>query len=87
MPVGENSHFVGAKRHGQGTDMETTEIRTGQAEQAGESSPPWTQVEELNWKADRVVLRDLKKRGEEPSIWLTTEYRELNTRREEARRG
>lgn len=47
----------------------------------------WTEVDELNWKADRAVLRALKKRGEEPSDWLATEYRELSTRRKAATRG
>jgi len=42
---------------------------------------PWTPVDELNWKADRTVLRALKKRGEEPSEWLLAEYRELSARR------
>lgn len=41
----------------------------------------WSAVDELNWKADRAVLRDLKKRGEEPSEWLANEYAELSARR------
>lgn len=41
----------------------------------------WTTVDELNWKADRAVLRSLKKRGETPSEWLASEYRELSARR------
>lgn len=45
---------------------------------------PWTRTDELNWKADRTVIRDLKKRGEEPSEWLATEYRELCARRKAA---
>lgn len=54
-----------------------------QNEQAGE----WSKVDELNWAADRTVLRDLKKRGEEPSVWLASEYRELCARRKVAQRG
>ncbi len=45
----------------------------------------WTAVDELNWAADRAVLRDLKKRGEEPSAWLTAEYAELSARRKASR--
>lgn len=41
----------------------------------------WTAVDELNWNADRTVLRDLKMRGEQPSEWLAAEYRELSARR------
>ncbi|WP_229994363.1 hypothetical protein [Arthrobacter sp. Bi26] len=48
---------------------------------------PWTRTDELNWAADRAVLRDLKKRGEEPSEWLAGEYRELSARRKAAARG
>lgn len=42
---------------------------------------PWSRVDEKNWTANRAVLRDLKKWGEEPSEWLAAEYRELSTRR------
>lgn len=42
---------------------------------------PWSQEDELNWAADRAVLRDLKKRGEEPSEWLAAEHAELDARR------
>lgn len=63
--------------------MEQMQDRTTQCERPGE----WSKVDELNWSADRSVLRDLKKRGEEPSVWLAAEYRELNTRRRAARRG
>lgn len=45
------------------------------------AAAPWTPNDERNWAADRAVLRDLKKRCEEPSEWLATEYRELNARR------
>lgn len=45
----------------------------------------WTTVDELNWKADRAVLRDLKKRGEAPSEWLANEYAELSARRKASR--
>jgi len=45
----------------------------------------WTEVDELNWKADRAALRKIKARGEQPSEWLTTEYRELSARRKSAR--
>lgn len=45
----------------------------------------WTTVDELNWKADRVVIRALKKRGEVPSEWLASEYRELSARRKASR--
>jgi hypothetical protein len=48
-------------------------------------TPKWTEVDELNWAADRAVLRDLKRRGEEPSGWLAIEYRELNARRKASR--
>ena len=41
----------------------------------------WTQTDELNWAADRVVLKKLKDRGEEPSTWLAEEYAELSARR------
>jgi hypothetical protein len=58
--------------------MEETQVRTGQSELAGE---PWSRVDELNWAADRATIRSLKKRGDEPSEWLATEYRELSTRR------
>lgn len=58
--------------------MEAKQGRTGQAEQAGES---WSRSGELNWVADRTVLRDLRKRGEHPSEWLANEYRELSARR------
>lgn len=61
--------------------MEATQGRTGQAERTGDAPRAWTTTDELNWAADRHVLRDLKKLGEEPSEWLATEYRELNARR------
>ena len=58
--------------------MEATQDGTGQPERAGE---PWGRVDELNWAADRATIRSLKKRGEEPSDWLASEYRELSARR------
>lgn len=45
---------------------------------------PWSGDDELNWAADGAVLRSLKKRGEEPSEWLASEYRELSARRKAA---
>jgi hypothetical protein len=57
--------------------MEATQHGTEQSERAGE----WSRVDELNWAADRATLRVIKKRGEEPSEWLATEYRELSARR------
>lgn len=45
----------------------------------------WTQTDELNWAADRTILKKLKDRGEEPSEWLTTEYAELDARRKESK--
>lgn len=57
--------------------MEATPHRTGQIELAGE----WSRVDELNWTADRATIRAIKKRGEEPSEWLATEYRQLSARR------
>jgi hypothetical protein len=42
---------------------------------------PWSRVDELNWSADRATIRTIRKRGEEPSAWLTNEYRELSARR------
>jgi len=41
----------------------------------------WTRTDELNWAADRAVIRDLKARGESPSEWLANEYAELSARR------
>jgi integrase len=46
----------------------------------------WTQEDERNWVADRVVLRKLKERGEEPSQWLADEFAELSERRKLAKR-
>lgn len=63
--------------------MEQMQDGMGPTQRAGER---WTAVDELNWKADRTVIRDLKKRCEEPSEWLTHEYRELSARRK-AHRG
>lgn len=60
--------------------MEANEDRTGRAQLA---CTPWSQTDELNWAADRVVLRDLRKRGEQPSEWLANEYRELSARRKQ----
>jgi len=57
--------------------------RTAQCERAGE----WTRADELNWAADRTVLRNLKNRGVEPSDWLAAEYRELSARRKAAQHG
>lgn len=57
--------------------MGQQEDGTGRAQLAGE----WSTVDELNWAADRAVMRKLKMRGEEPSEWLATEYRELTCRR------
>jgi integrase len=45
----------------------------------------WTQEDERNWAADKVVLRKLKERGEEPSTWLAEEFAELNERRKMAK--
>lgn len=42
---------------------------------------PWSSVDELNWAADGSVFCGLKKRGEEPCEWLSTESRQPNTRR------
>jgi hypothetical protein len=50
---------------------------TGQAEHARQ----WTRTDELNWAADRSVLRSIKKQGEDPSERLAAEYRELSARR------
>lgn len=61
-----------------GLDVEANEGRTVQAERAGE---PWSRTDELNWAADKTVLRELRKRGERPSEWLAKEYRELSARR------
>jgi hypothetical protein len=47
---------------------------------------PWSRRDELNWSADRRVLRDLKKRGEEPSERLATEHGELDARRKARKR-
>lgn len=47
---------------------------------------PWSGDDELNWAADRAVLRSLKKRGEEPSEWLAAEHSELSARRKAAAR-
>ncbi|SDK78571.1 hypothetical protein [Arthrobacter sp. ok362] len=58
--------------------MEANEDGTIQSERARE---PWSRVDELNWAADRATIRSLKKRGDEPSEWLATEYRELSARR------
>ena len=60
--------------------MEATQHGTVQTVPAGE----WSRVDELNWAADRTTIRVVKKRGEEPSEWLATEYRELSARREAA---
>lgn len=48
-------------------------------------SSRWTQTDELNLAADRMVLRKLKERGEEPSAWLLEEYQELTERRKQAK--
>jgi integrase len=45
----------------------------------------WTQTDELNWAADRLVLRKLKDRSEEPSEWLAAEFEELSERRKAAK--
>ena len=45
----------------------------------------WTQTDELNWAADKVVLRKLKDRGEEPSDWLAEEFADLSERRKLAK--
>lgn len=42
---------------------------------------PWSGEDERNWVANRRVLRELKKRGEEPSEWLASECRDLDARR------
>ncbi|MET4135702.1 hypothetical protein [Pseudarthrobacter sp. PvP090] len=55
--------------------MEAHEDRTVQ------SGERWGHIDELNWAADRATIRSLNNRGEEPSEWLATEYRELNARR------
>jgi hypothetical protein len=46
---------------------------------------PWSRADEKNWAADRAVLRDLKKSGEQPSEWLAVEYAELDARRKAGR--
>lgn len=51
------------------------------AESPAHVKTPWSRNDELNWAADRRVLRDLKKRGEEPSEWLASEHHELDARR------
>ncbi|MDN4645542.1 hypothetical protein [Arthrobacter sp. PsM3] len=60
--------------------MEAKQDGTAQSEHSGE----WSRVDELNWAADRSTIRVIKKRGEEPSDWLATEYRELSARRKAA---
>lgn len=57
----------------------TTEEVTGQAQ------TPWSREDEKNWVANRRVLRDLKKRGEEPSVWLADVHAELDSRRKARR--
>jgi len=65
---------------------EYTNEYTSENEKAGHMEQvPWTTVDELNWKADRTVIRALKKRGEAPSDWLANEYRELSARRKASR--
>ena len=49
------------------------------------ASVKWTQEDERNWAADKVVLRKLKDRGEEPSAWLAEEFDELTERRKLAK--
>ena len=49
------------------------------------ASVKWTQEDERNWAADKVVLRKLKDRGEEPSQWLADEFADLSERRKQAK--
>lgn len=46
----------------------------------------WSAEDERNYVADRLVLKKLKARGEEPSQWLAEEYADLSARRAEAKR-
>jgi len=45
----------------------------------------WTAEDERNLVADRLVLKKLEARGEEPSAWLIDEYNELTARRKQSR--
>lgn len=45
----------------------------------------WTQEDERNYAADRIVLKKLKDRGEEPSQWLIDEFADLSERRKASR--
>ena len=49
------------------------------------ASVKWTQEDERNWAADKVVLRKLNDRGEEPSQWLADEFADLSERRKQAK--
>lgn len=45
----------------------------------------WTAEDERNLVADRLVLRKLEQRGEEPSAWLLDEYNDLTRRKKQAK--
>ena len=45
----------------------------------------WTAEDERNLVADRLVLKKLEARGEEPSAWLLDEYNELTRRKKQAK--
>jgi integrase len=45
----------------------------------------WTAEDERNLVADRLVLKKLEARGEEPSVWLLDEFNELTRRKKQAK--
>ena len=45
----------------------------------------WTAEDERNHAADRIVLKKLAERGEEPSAWLVDEFADLTARRKQAK--
>lgn len=45
----------------------------------------WTAEDERNLVADRLVLKKLEARGEEPSAWLLDEYNDLTRRKKQAK--
>ena len=48
-------------------------------------SERWTAEDERNLAADRLVLKKLRDRGEEPSQWLLDEHDELTRRKKAAK--